>query len=122
MNVEEIKKKLRGNPTVTTYEPPQTKSETEERVYPKKGKVEKENHTSLFSLESEEEDPPYSKVWEYDNKEGEEWSDPFYSMSAEEFVKGLGLCNEKYDWRTESRKGRKSRENFSKYIISVAYT
>lgn len=120
MNVEEIKKKIRGAPTITTYEPPPLK-EKEERVYSKKSAT-KENHASLFSLEGEEEEHPNSKVWDWDDREGEEWSDPFYSMSAEEFVKGLGLCNEKYDWRLDSRKGRKSRENFSKYIISVAYT
>ena len=120
MNAEEIKKRLRSknvNFELPKEELKRQKSEpilqSREKESSSSGK-ERVDHTELFGDDSEEEKEPQSKIWDAPINEIK-----ISGCTPKEFVKQLKLDDVEYDWRRESRKGRKSRENFSKYIITV---
>jgi hypothetical protein len=121
MNAEEIKKRLRSknvnfNTTQQETEKKEIKKTPEPVLYhePSESENERYDHTNIFSPDESEEIEPESEIWE-----APEHLEKIGNVEPKEFIKMLGLRDEEYDWRRETRKGRKSRENFSKYIITV---
>lgn len=131
MNVEEIRRRIREREgiRVNFQDTPKKEeekqillrkddSDEEEEYKPHKGIERNPRHTDLFDLEgSSEEEEPQSRIWE----KGEDM-DFTFSDNPNDFLKGCDLYNEVYDWREKTKKGRKSRENFSNYIVNLSYT
>ena len=121
MNIEEIRKRVREREGVKLpFEKPAEvilKKEESDDEKPIK-KLERNNHTDIFDLNgSSDEEEPQSKVWECGNDTAFTFSD-----NPNDFLRGCGLYNEVFDWREKTKKGKKSRQNFSNYIVNLSYS
>jgi len=108
MNIDEIKRNINKGLTTNVNVSVDPIAEPERQ----RGKKEKIIINHEFES-SEEEDPPNSKVWET-GKETLAINQP-----VEEVINELELDDKVYDWRVKSKKGRKSRKNFTLFLKGV---
>lgn len=130
MDIDEIKNRLKNKKVLfqPNVEAPSSKVVKEvasgydepKRIYVEEPTATKRreppsSHQELFTrVEDEPQEPPESKVWSCREQISIE------GMTPEEFVDMLGLCDDVYDWKRTSRKGRKSRDNFRKLILEIS--
>jgi hypothetical protein len=116
MNIEEIKRNLNRGAIINNPQPQETRLDKPvQRDIIKKEAPKQFNKPNLAndlyeSSDDEEESKPQSEVWETE-KENIDISQPI-----ENIVETLDLEDKKYDWRYKTRKGRKSRNNFTELL------
>jgi hypothetical protein len=121
MNIEEIKRNLRaskaggvnvnapGAPPVGTRAPEREEEEREEHEHVTINK-------KLFEkpLEESEKPPPGSLVWNVEPPEGFD----LLNVSVSKAIRTLELDNDAYQWDRSKPKGRKSRKEFTDFLVS----
>lgn len=123
MNIEEIRRRVREREGIKVpFEKPAEvilkKEDSDDEEKPTQ-KISRNIHTEIFDLDksSDEEIEPQSMVWVC----GSEAAHTF-GTNVNEFIGDCDLLNPAYDWREKTKKGRKSRQNFSNYIVNLSYS
>ena len=114
MNIDEIKRNLRKtNLNPLSDNNVRITERHGEPIMQKQEKIVKEQPRLInkqFEEDSEEEKKPQSEVWETD----QETLNIFNSISA--IIDNLDLDDIEYDWRYATKKGKKSRKNFTIFL------
>jgi hypothetical protein len=111
MNINEIKRNI--NKKTNFNAPDEIQEIKQEKPTQEKPKKARENRTvnKLFNpSDDEEEVKPQSEAWDTDK----ETIDIHQEVSKT--IEELELSEIKYDWRTTTAKGRRSRKNFTIYL------
>lgn len=111
MNIEEIKRNIRYG-TLNTVETQNVNKQIKEIVKPLEPRNKEINVKKFIQPhEEEEEEKANSKVWE-----DEGYVFDVYK-SVEMIISSLELDNDVYDWRREKKKGKRSRKNFTDFLV-----
>jgi len=122
MNIEEIRRRVREREGIKVpFEKPAEvilkKVDSDDEEKPQK--ISRNIHTEIFDLDksSDEEEEPQSAIWHSGNDTAHT-----FNSNVNSFIGDCDLLNDVYDWREKTKKGRKSRQNFSNYIVNLSYS
>jgi len=110
MNIEEIKRNIRYG-ALNNDNSNKVNTVVKEKIKPAEPRNEEKHIKTFTQPDEEEEKKPNSQVWE----------DEGYVLNVEKSVEiiisSLELDDEVYDWRRETKKGKRSRKNFTDFLV-----